>query len=55
MWLTGWNDRWGALALTVVFTLISYYVIERPFRRRQADGKFGVESTRPSERIVIAS
>jgi peptidoglycan/LPS O-acetylase OafA/YrhL len=56
MWLTGWDDRWGALALTVVFTLISYYVIERPFRRpRQADGKFGVESTRPSESIVIAS
>lgn len=56
MWLTGWNDRWGALVLTAVFTLISYYVIERPFRRpRQADGKFGVESTRPSESIVIAS
>ncbi len=59
MWLTGWNDRWGALALTAALTLISYYVIERPFRRpragEQADGKFGVESTRPSESIVIAS
>ena len=33
MWLTGWDDRWAALALTAVFTLVSYYVIERPFRR----------------------
>ncbi len=60
MWFTGWNDRWGALALTAAFTLLSYYVIERPFRRprvraSQTDGKFGVESTRPSARIVIAS
>jgi peptidoglycan/LPS O-acetylase OafA/YrhL len=36
MWLTGWDDRWGALALTAALTLVSYYVIERPFRRPRA-------------------
>jgi peptidoglycan/LPS O-acetylase OafA/YrhL len=36
MWLTGWDDRWGALGLTAVLTLVSYYVIERPFRRPRA-------------------
>jgi peptidoglycan/LPS O-acetylase OafA/YrhL len=36
MWLTGWDDRWGALALAAALTLVSYYVIERPFRRPRA-------------------
>ena len=36
MWLTGWDDRWAALALTAALTLVSYYVVERPFRRPRA-------------------
>ena len=36
MWLTGWNRPWPALALTAALTLLSYYVIERPFRRPRA-------------------
>ncbi|MFL5910331.1 MAG: acyltransferase family protein [Gaiellaceae bacterium] len=36
MWLTGWDRPWPALALTAVLTLVSYYVIERPFRRPRA-------------------
>ena len=37
-WLTRWNHPWEALAFAVPLTLGSYYLVERPFRRRHAAG-----------------
>jgi peptidoglycan/LPS O-acetylase OafA/YrhL len=53
-WLIGWNNPWPALALTVVFTLFSYYRIEKPFRQRRVRSVRGREAPQDETPIVVA-